>query len=191
MACHSRSSEAWRFFEIDPVVVRIARDPSRFTFLSRCRPNADVVLGDARLTLAKEPAGRFDYLVIDAFSSDSVPVHLLTVEAIRLYLDKLSPNGILAMHVSNRHLDLVSVAAATVRQVPGAQVLLADDRVPEKGFDAAASHVVYVTKSETALKALKGLPSVTAMPEADLAPWSDDYSDILMPLWRKYRNGGL
>ncbi|MFM9939843.1 MAG: spermidine synthase [Hyphomicrobiaceae bacterium] len=191
MACHSRSSEAWRFYEIDPTVVKIARDASRFTFLSRCRPTADIVLGDARLTLAKEPVGRFDYLVIDAFSSDAVPVHLLTVEAIKLYLDKLSPNGILAMHVSNRHLDLVGVAAATVRQVPGALVALADDRVPERGFDAAASHVVYVTRSEVALLALKALPSVVKMPEAEIAPWSDDYSDILVPMWRKHRNPAL
>ena len=73
MACNARPSETWRFYEIDPVVVRIARDPKRFRFLSRCRPNADIVLGDARLTLAKEPDARFDYLVIDAFSSDSVP----------------------------------------------------------------------------------------------------------------------
>ncbi len=191
MACYSRANEAWRFYEIDPTVVKIARDASRFTFLSRCRPQSDVVLGDARLTLAREPAGRYDYLVIDAFSSDAVPVHLLTVEAVQLYLDKLAPHGILAMHVSNRHLDLVGVAAATVRQVPGALVVLADDRVPESGFDAAASHVVYVTRSDTALRALKALPSVLAMPNAEITPWTDDYSDIVVPMWRKYRNPAL
>ncbi len=187
MACHSRASEAWRFYEIDPLVVKIARDPARFSFLSRCQPNADIVLGDARLTLAKEPAARYDYLVIDAFSSDSVPVHLLTVEAVKLYLDKLTPEGILAMHVSNRHLDLVAVAASTVRQVPGAHVWLGDDRVPEQGFDQAASHVVFVTKSEAAARIVSGLPSVVAMPPADMPAWTDDYSDILGPLFRKYR----
>ncbi len=191
MACHAKAEERWRFFEIDPVVVKIAQDSSRFSFLARCQPKADIVLGDARLTLAKEPAHRFDYLVIDAFSSDSVPVHLLTVEAVRLYLDKLAPDGILAMHVSNRHLDLVGVAAATVRKVPGALVLLADDRVKDKGFDEAASHVVYVTKSEAAVRALKGLSYVEPMPPAEIAPWTDDFSDILIPLYRKYKNGGL
>ena len=190
MACHSRRDEAWQFYEIDPVVVKIAKDASRFTFLSRCRPNADIVLGDARLTLAKAPPGGFDYLIIDAFSSDSVPVHLLTVEAVRLYLDKLAPEGILAMHVSNRHLDLVAVAAATVRQVPGAHVQLADDRVPEMGFDAAASHVVFVTKSQAAAWIVSGMPSVIKMPPADMPAWTDDYSDIVGPLVRKYRNGG-
>jgi len=191
MACHAKTGENWRFYEIDPVVVKIARDASRFSFLSRCQPTPDIVLGDARLTLGKEPAQRFDYLLIDAFSSDSVPVHLLTVEAVKLYLDKLAPDGILAMHVSNRHLDLVSVAAATVRKVPGALVLLADDKVKDKGFDEAASHVVYVTKSETAARALKALPYVEAMPAAEISPWTDDFSDILIPLYRKYKNGGL
>jgi hypothetical protein len=87
MACHSREGERWRFFEIDPVVLRIASNPKQFTFLATCQPNADVVLGDARLTLARERAGSFDYLLVDAFSSDAVPVHLMTQEAITLYLD--------------------------------------------------------------------------------------------------------
>lgn len=185
MACYSSPAEAWRFYEIDPVVVRIARDPKRFTFLERCRPHADIVIVDARLTLAKEPSGKFDYLVVDAFSSDSVPVHLLTVEAVKLYLDKLAPEGILAMHVSNRHLDLVAVAAAVIRAVPGALTALADDRTPDRGLDTAQSHVVLVSKSQKALDHAAKLPFMTAMPEPNMRPWTDDYSDILTPMWRK------
>lgn len=185
MACYSRPAEAWRFYEIDPVVVRIARDPSRFTFIDRCRSNADIVVGDARLTLAKEPQAKFDYLVIDAFSSDSVPVHLLTVEAVSLYLDKLAPEGILAMHVSNRHLDLVSVAAAVMHAVPDAHAMLADDRTPDRGFDTAQSHVVFVSKSKKALAHMAKLPFMTAMPQASMKAWTDDYSDILTAMWRK------
>ncbi|MDX2158446.1 MAG: fused MFS/spermidine synthase [Hyphomicrobiaceae bacterium] len=187
MACHSRPDEAWRFYEIDPVVVRIAQDASRFTFMARCRPNADIVVGDARLTLAREPGGRFDYLVVDAFSSDAVPVHLLTVEAVKLYLDKVAPDGLLALHVSNRHLDLVAVAAAVTAAVPGAQALLADDRTPDKGFDTAQSHVVYVSRSKATLDEAARLPFVKPMPAADSRAWTDDYSDILGAMLRKPR----
>ncbi|MGE0698234.1 MAG: fused MFS/spermidine synthase [Hyphomicrobiaceae bacterium] len=185
MACHSRADEAWRFYEIDPVVVRIARDARRFSFLAKCRPGADIVLGDARLTVANESAGRFDYLVIDAFSSDAVPVHLLTAEAVALYLDKLSPDGLLAMHVSNRHLDLVAVAAAVTAAVPGAKAVLADDRASSKTFESAESHVVYVTRSERTLAEVQRLPFVGPLPRPALKPWTDDYSDILSVMWRK------
>jgi hypothetical protein len=82
--------------EIDPVVVKLARDPNLFTYFARCRPDADFVIGDARLTRCQEPAGGIDYLIVDAFSSDSIPVHLLTREALELYLSRLSPNGIVA-----------------------------------------------------------------------------------------------
>ena len=189
MACYSRSGEAWRFYEIDPVVAAIAQDRKKFTFLSRCRPGADIVLGDARLTLGREPAAAFDYLLIDAFSSDSVPVHLLTVEALQLYLAKLSANGILALHVSNRHLDLVSVVAATVAAVPGLKAIVADDRISEKGLDTAASHVVFISRSDAAMQPLRVFPYMKAMPAADTTAWTDDFSNILTAMWRNYRNG--
>jgi len=187
MACYARPGEAWRFYEIDPVVARIARDPARFSFLSRCQPDAKIVLGDARLTLAREPAGLFDYLIIDAFSSDAVPVHLLTVEAVRLYLGRLSANGILAMHVSNRHLDLVDVVAAVIREIPGIHALLADDGVTDKGFDRATSHVVFITKSKEAMEPVRVLPYMVAMPASGTRAWTDDYSDILGAILRKRR----
>ncbi|MEZ5854722.1 MAG: fused MFS/spermidine synthase [Hyphomicrobiaceae bacterium] len=179
MACYSRANESWRFYEIDPVVVRIARDPARFSFLSRCRPTANIVIGDARLTLAKAEAGKLDYLVVDAFSSDAVPVHLLTVEAVKLYLDRLATDGLLAMHVSNRHLNLRNVLASVIAQIPGAKAVLADDRTPSRGLDAAQSHVVFITKSEKTLAEVRKLPFIRPMPEAKGRPWTDDYSDIL------------
>ena len=185
MACYARPGEAWRFYEIDPVVARIARDPSRFSFLSRCQPDARIVLGDARLTLAKEPAAGFDYLVVDAFSSDSVPVHLLTVEALRLYLGKLTPHGILALHVSNRHLDLVDVVAAGTREIPGLRTLLADDRIRDTGFDVATSHVVFITRSAAAMQPLRVFPYMVPMPATETPAWTDDYSDILGAILRK------
>jgi hypothetical protein len=186
LACYARAAEDWRFYEIDPVVVKLASNPQLFNFMSQCRPGADVVLGDARLTLAKEPAGSFDYLVIDAFSSDSVPTHLLTREALQLYLDKLAPNGLLALHVTNRHLDLMSVAGAVATSIPGTYAALADDRPADPGFDAAASKVVFVAKSATALRSVLGWKGVTPMEKSGLVPWSDDFSDILGAILRRY-----
>jgi hypothetical protein len=187
MACNSQSEEDWRFYEIDPVVVRIASDPKKFRFLSSCRPNADIVVGDARLTLSKEQTGWFDYLLIDAFSSDSIPVHLLTVEAIKLYLDKLSPNGLLALHVSNRHLELTSVANAVAATIPGTHVAVAHDRAKGRGYDATSSIVVLIGKSEAAITPALAWPGATRGKASDMAPWTDDYSNILTALWRKYR----
>ncbi|MCB0068166.1 MAG: fused MFS/spermidine synthase, partial [Caldilineaceae bacterium] len=186
MACHARTAETWRFYEIDPVVVRIARDPSRFTFLSRCRPDADIVLGDARLTLAKEKPQSFDYLVIDAFSSDSVPVHLLTREAMQLYVDKLAPRGILAMHVSNRHLDLIEVATSLTKAHPGLVAAVVDDKAAKRGLDAARSHVVFFARSREALAPVLAWHDARAVAAPRTQPWTDDYSDILSALWAKY-----
>ncbi|MFM1814433.1 MAG: hypothetical protein RLZ98_1128 [Pseudomonadota bacterium] len=187
IACYSRPSESWRFYEIDPVVVKLASDPKLFSFLSRCRPGADIVVGDARLTLAKEPDQKFDYLIIDAFSSDSVPVHLLTREAIAMYLSKLRPDGILALHISNRHMDLVAVAGATAHAVPGTHAALADDVPKVQNFDQSASHVMFITKSKKALEPILASKNVTAMGAPKVAPWTDDFSDIVGAIWRTYK----
>ncbi|ODT30583.1 MAG: hypothetical protein ABS54_02170 [Hyphomicrobium sp. SCN 65-11] len=186
MACNARAGEPWRFYEIDPVVVRIARDATRFRYLSSCQPEADIVLGDARLTLAKEPSARFDYLVIDAFSSDAVPVHLLTVEALNLYLDKLSPDGLLALHVSNRHLDLVSVATAVAGAVPGLHTAVAIDKQTGQGFDRTSSQVVLVSRSPATIERVLALPFAKPTKPSALRPWTDDYSDILGAIWQRY-----
>src|SRR5262249_40031615 len=104
LACFRGDTEHWTYFEIDPAVVEIARNPRLFTFLSACAPNIPIVLGDARLTLAASPT-RYDLIVLDAFSSDTIPVHLLTEEAFAIYLAHLSPHAVLVIHGPNRHLD--------------------------------------------------------------------------------------
>lgn len=115
LACHKRPGQSWTFFELDPAVVDLATDSGRFTFVPLCAPDARMVVGDARLELAKEPPGSADVLVVDAFSSDAVPMHLLTKEAFDIYGRYLKPDGLLLVHVSNRHLNLEPVVAA----VPG------------------------------------------------------------------------
>lgn len=112
LSCFSAPGQSWTAYEIDPVVIRIARDSSRFSFISRCRPDLAIVEGDARLTLAAERPGRFDLLIVDAFSSDAIPLHLLTREAFDVYNRTLARRGVLAMNITNRYLDLEPVIAA-------------------------------------------------------------------------------
>ncbi|MBN9500640.1 MAG: hypothetical protein BGO01_18525 [Armatimonadetes bacterium 55-13] len=110
-AAYGESGQHLTYFEIDPVVDQIAKDPQLFTYLRDCKAEVGVRLGDARLTLREEPNGKFGLIVLDAFSSDSIPIHLLTREAIQMYLTKLQPDGFLAFHISNRYLDLSPILA--------------------------------------------------------------------------------
>lgn len=187
MACNTKAGETWRYCEIDPAVIEIARNPKDFRFLSVCQPNADIVLGDARLTLAHEAAQSFDYLLIDAFSSDAVPVHLLTREAIGLYLDRLKPGGVIAMHLSNRHLDLVTVAAAAAATLPGVKAFEVRNHPPVPGLDESPTMVVVLTRSEDAAARLAAWPDAKPAMAPGVTPWTDDYSNILTAACRRYR----
>ncbi|TPE58787.1 hypothetical protein FJQ54_17250 [Sandaracinobacter neustonicus] len=117
LACYAETGEDWTFFEIDPLMVELATDPRIFSYVSQCQPHARIVVGDARLKLAEEPAARFDLLAVDAFSSDAIPLHLLTREAFESYRHTLSPGGVLMVHVSNRFLDLEPVVAAIAKEL--------------------------------------------------------------------------
>jgi SAM-dependent methyltransferase len=115
LACYKKPGQDWHFFEIDPLMVEIARERKIFSFLEKCAPDTKIHLGDARLTLAEQPAGTFDLLAIDAFSSDSIPLHLLTKEAFAVYRRALKPDGILLVHISNRYIYLNPVVAAEAK----------------------------------------------------------------------------
>jgi spermidine synthase len=188
MACNSQQGEVWRFFEIDPVVSAIAADSKLFSFMTKCQPNGAVILGDARLTLAKEPKAALDFLHIDAFASDSVPVHLLTVEAIQMYLDRLKPEGLLVLHISNKNLDLDDVAASTAKAVPGVHVARVihrptHARPPEVG----GSDVVFVSRSKATVDRVLAQPEARLIAKGTVAPWTDDYSDVISSILRKWR----
>jgi len=111
IASYRRPGQKWTFYEVDPTVVQLARDPRFFTYLSKCSTDIKVVLGDARLSLAREPSNQFDLLVLDAYNSDSVPIHLMTQQALQLYLDKITDRGLIIFHISNQYLDLTPVVA--------------------------------------------------------------------------------
>jgi len=184
LACLRKSSERWDFFEIDPEVVRIASDPHFFKFLSACAPDASIVLGDARLTLPAS-SGQYDLIVLDAFSSDAIPVHLLTSEAFRSYLSKLSPHGVIIANISNRHLDLAP-EVANVAQSVGLVAYLREDRAAGgilKDLHANA-RVVVLGRSPRDVGAVA--ESWTRLqPDPSGATWTDDYSNILGAMLRK------
>jgi hypothetical protein len=184
LACHRKAREQWTFFEIDPEVIRIARDPRRFEFLSRCAPETPVVAGDARLTLEASP-DRYDLIVLDAFSSDTIPVHLLTREAVAGYLSKLSPHGVIVAHISNRHLDLAPVIA-NIAQSHGLVAFLREDN--------SAGDLMTTFKANARLAVLAREPADTGSiagswtplrPDQSFALWTDDYSNILGVMLRK------
>jgi spermidine synthase len=112
LACYAQPNESWTFYEIDPAVRQIALDARWFTFVRDCAPSADIVLGDARLSLARAQAAGYDMIILDAYSSDAIPVHLITREALELYRSKLAPSGTIVFHISNLYFDLAPVVSA-------------------------------------------------------------------------------
>jgi hypothetical protein len=185
LACHRRAPEQWTFFEIDPDVVRIARDSGHFSFIRACAPDLAIVLGDARLTLSAV-AERYDMIVLDAFSSDAIPVHLLTREAVAGYLARLKPRGALVLHVSNRHMELRVVSA--VASAEGLVTYLKEDKRPAVNpTDFKMNALVAAVARHRA--DLGDLPSRAgwreAKPDPRVRPWTDDYSDIFGAIARK------
>ena len=184
VASYVRGGDTMRFFEIDPLVPKIARDRRYFTFLSDCAKGpVDITLGDARVTLARQPDGAFDHLLMDAFSSDSVPTHLLTVEAMRLYLAKLAPEGMLAIHVSNRHLELAGPVAASIRAA-GGLALVQDRRSTQTTYESASATVVVALKSPAAAQALERDGRWSEV-KTEARPWTDDYVNLFGALIEK------
>lgn len=191
LACHAAPGEDWTFFEIDPEVVRIARDPKLFRYLSSCAPNQRVVVGDGRLTLPSALEQPADLVVVDAFSSDSIPVHLLTREAVRLYGKKLAAHGSIALHLSNRHLELLGVAAA-VGAAEGFEVWARDGTPDEagRGEQHFGSVVAVLTRSAGDAAPLAAMPGWRRVePPVGVAAWTDDHADILGAILRRHRGG--
>ena len=185
LACQSKKGDVWRYYEIDPTVVKIAQDPTLFTFLARCQNQHDIILGDARIALAGEANDSFNMLLMDAFSSDSVPVHLLTVEAIELYLDKLDDGGILSIHISNRHLDLAPALFSTITTIPGTHAVAVFDKQPVGNVDRVSSDVLFVSRKPEAIAPILYWAGAVPATRNKQQPWTDDYSDVLSALLLK------
>jgi hypothetical protein len=185
MACLSQPGEAWTFFEIDPSILATARDPRYFTYLQDCAPDARVVLGDGRLKLAVEPDAQFRLFVLDAFGSDSIPVHLLTREAIDLYLQKLQPGGLLLLHLSNRNVQLLPAVArlAADRGLTGRWQFFPG--LPDPAAQISPSEWAVLARAESDLGPLASDPRWQPFPDAsNTRVWTDDYVNILsVILW--------
>jgi len=182
MACYAQPRQTWTFYEIDPVVAQIARDPALFTFLRDCTPRAGIVLGDGRLTMARAPDHGYDLIVLDAFGSDSVPVHLITREAIQLYLSKLRPGGILLFNISNKYVDLASVLAGEAASLSLVGFQRTDTGVTADQAAAGKFPSAWLVMAQAA-ENLGGIPlqpdwhGLQANPRQPV--WTDDFSDVL------------
>ncbi len=177
--CYRRPGDDWRVYEIDPAVVRLARDQRFFHFVADCAPDAPVVLGDARLSLARPGVAPFDVIVLDAFSSDAIPAHLLTVEAMALYRRLLAPGGIVAVHVTNKFMALVPVVAAAASA--NGMAALDQYHEPRPHGLGKRSRWVMVAADARRLDALAAAAGGGDWRNAVAAaePWTDDYWNIL------------
>jgi hypothetical protein len=178
MACYAKPGDDFTFYEIDPLVVRIASDPRYFTFLRDCLPNPRIALGDARISLKKTAESRFNLLVLDAFGADAIPIHLLTREALQLYLEKLADHGILLFHISNRYLDLQKVLGNSASNA--ALLALVENDTADIHAGKFPSLWVIMARSKDDLGKLTGDARwIPLKGDPSTRLWTDDYSSVL------------
>ena len=188
IACYGHSNETWTFYEIDPLIERIAFNPKYFTYLRDCPPAKRIVLGDARLSLQQAPDSSYDFIILDAFSSDAIPVHLMTREALQLYLRKLAPGGAIAFHISNRYLRLEPVLAEIARDARVAGIIGIDESLTPTqvaSFKMTSKWVV-LARSAKDLKLLVLQKNWRVLaPKSDVGVWTDDFSNVFSVFrWR-------
>jgi hypothetical protein len=189
LACASEPGETWKFFEIDQSMVDTARDPKYFSYINNCEPDLKPVIGDARLTFAREPDGVYDLIIVDAYSSDAIPIHLATEEAMKIYKDKLAPQGAVVMHVSNRHLELASVVVGIAEANDLKSWVYSEDSNRDNEYIFATE--VVVSAREDADVGKLASSDVWELTEADenQRVWTDDYSNVLGAVYRRLRDG--
>jgi protein-L-isoaspartate O-methyltransferase len=178
LAVYGRAGDTFRFYEINPEVRRLA--DTRFTFLKNSNARVEVVLGDARLSLEREPAQQFDVLVLDAFSSDAIPVHLLTQEAFETYFRHLKPDGAIAVHISNRHLNLLPVMVGLAKHFQTMMLCIEWDEKSRPWWFSSSKWVI-LSRNEPFMLSQPLLSRATIMPDRDAENailWTDDYASL-------------
>jgi spermidine synthase len=183
LGTYAQPAQQWTFFEIDPAIERIARTRDYFSFMDACGDRCRVVIGDARISLGRASGQSYDLLVLDAFSSDSIPIHLMTREAMSLYLSRLRPDGVLVMHVSNLHLQLTPIVArlAASEGLVGVHQIDAGGKNWPEG--KTGSHWIVMARHAADLGSLTSdarWQPLVAVPATPL--WTDDFSNILSVL---------
>jgi hypothetical protein len=187
LATYARPAQRWTFYEIDPAVERIARDTRYFTYLADCGERCQVVIGDARLSLRDARSSQYGLIVLDAFSSDAIPIHLLTREALGLYLSRLSANGVIAFHISNRHLKLAPVLARLASDAKASGVVQIHTLSVSAGpTGVTPSEWVFVSRDANGFDPLLQNKAWSKLMASGAVPlWTDDFSNILTVLtWR-------
>ncbi len=188
-ACFSEPGDTFKFYEIDASVEKLARDPNKFNYISRCAPDIPVVLGDARLTLAESP-DRYDLIMLDAFTSDAIPIHLMTREAMATYVSRLAPGGSVIMHVSNRHMELASVVAG-IAHANGLASRMNNRAARDDEDDANYIFTSTVVVSAREEKDFGVLLEDKDWIDIEIDPaqriWTDDYSNVVGAILRNLR----
>ncbi len=191
VSCYALPRRHFDFYEINPDVVAMAQDPKLFTFLSGCGADYKIIMGDARLSLANAPDHSYDLIFVDTFSSDNIPIHMMTQEAFRLYFRKLKPGGLIAVNISNRYLDLARVVVAIARDLHVYDMLGSSDAqvTGDYLFISASVYAVLAEKPET-LQPFLARRWVLPIPQPSWKSWRDDYSDIfsVLRVLQKYQN---
>ncbi len=184
--CHRHDGEDWDLYELDPLVIRIAKNEKLFNALAQCAPDAAIIPGDARLMLKKAKPG-YNFLALDAFSSDSVPVHLITKEAVGLYKAKMAPHGVIAFNISNRNLELASVVAGAAASNGMVMIVKRDHaELDTEHTMRINAEIALVANSYEDFGKLNGDPSWKRFaPTPGQRIWTDDYSNIVSALIRK------
>ncbi|WP_374274287.1 fused MFS/spermidine synthase [Brevundimonas sp.] len=187
MAAYVRPDDRMTFFEIDPMVDRLSRDPNWFSFINGCaQAPVDTVLGDARLTIEQQPDRQYDLLLVDAFSSDAIPTHLLTVEALQTYLNKVKENGVVVLHLSNRNLEITQPVIAAARRLGAPELHQLYGETNEGGEMADASaEVVILSPTEQGLAEFRSDPRWRTIGDTEVRPWTDDYVNLFGSLIRE------
>jgi hypothetical protein len=189
LTCASEPGETWKFFEIDQSMVDTARDPRYFTYIRDCEPDLKPVIGDARLTFAREPDGVYDLIIVDAYSSDAIPIHLATEEAMEIYKDKLAPQGAVLMHVSNRHLELSSVVVGIAEANDLKSWVYSEDSGRDGEYIFSTSVVVSAREEADIGKLASSEKWEETEADEKQRVWTDDYSNVLGAVWRRLRDG--
>jgi hypothetical protein len=189
LTCAAEPGESWKFFEIDQTMVDAARDPKYFSYIQNCAPDFKPVIGDARLTFAREPDGLYDLIIVDAYSSDAIPIHLATQEAMAIYKAKLAPQGAVVMHVSNRHLELESVVVG-IADANDLKSWVYDEDSGRDDEYIFSTDVVVSAREEADVGSLASSDKWDERaPTEGQRVWTDDYSNILGAVWRRLRFG--
>ena len=189
LTCASEPGETWKFFEIDQTMVDTARDPKYFTYIQNCAPDLKPVIGDARLTFAREPDGIYDLIIVDAYSSDAIPIHLATEEAMAIYKSKLTPQGAVLMHVSNRHLELSSVVVGIAEENDLKSWVYSEDSNRDDEYIFSTSVVVSAREEADVGKLASSEQWALTEANENQRVWTDDYSNVLGAVWRRLRDG--